>query len=132
MQNTGKRIKDRRLELGLSAEQLAPMVGLSAATIYRYENGDIKKVNTHKLQALANALKTTGPYLMGWVDDPDDVGIESEQIMQSVDVLYISKPSGDMQADEIRRFLHETIDSLSDEDLMFMKDFSMRLVRKEC
>jgi hypothetical protein len=47
------------------------------------------------------------------------------------DILYISKPSGDMQADEIRRFLHETIDSLSDEDLMFMKDFSMRLVRKE-
>lgn len=77
MFDVGKRIKERRLELGLSAEELAPMVGLSAATIYRYENGEIKKVNTTKLQPFAKALKTTEAYLMGWSEK-----IENNQEVQ--------------------------------------------------
>lgn len=71
MDNIGKRIKERRIQMGISAEELAPMVGLSAATIYRYEKGDIKKVNTTKLQPFAKALETTEAYLMGWEDDAD-------------------------------------------------------------
>lgn len=72
MRDIGTRIKERRLQLGLSAEELAPLVGLSAATIYRYENGGIKKVDTTKLQPFAKALKTSESYLMGWVDDPNE------------------------------------------------------------
>ena len=68
MDNIGKRIKERRIQMGISAEELAPMVGLSAATIYRYDKGDIKKVNTTKLQPFAKALETTEAYLMGWED----------------------------------------------------------------
>lgn len=75
MENIGKRIKERRLLMKLSAEELAPLVGLSAATIYRYENGDIKKINTTKLQPFAKALNTTEAYLMGWVENPE---IDSE------------------------------------------------------
>lgn len=70
MFDVGKRIKDRRTELGLSAEDLAPLVGLSPATIYRYENGEIKNLKTTKLQPFARALKTTEAYLMGWCADP--------------------------------------------------------------
>lgn len=73
MLDIGKRIKERRLELGLSAEDLAPMVGLSPATIYRYENGDIKKVNTNKLQPFAKALRTTESYLMGWQEENEAI-----------------------------------------------------------
>lgn len=76
MFDIGKRIKDRRIELGLSAEDLAPLVGLSPATIYRYENGDIKKVNTTKLQPFARALKTTEAYLMGWSADSADMDLQ--------------------------------------------------------
>ena len=129
MLNIGKRIKELRIKHGLSAEDLAPLVGLSPATIYRYENGDIKQVNTTKLQSFAKVLNTTEAYLMGWMED--DASTTSNAGHENTDILYISKPSGDMKADEVRRFLHETIDSLSDEDLMFMKDFSMRLVRKD-
>lgn len=78
MCDIGKRIKDRRIELGLSAEDLAVLVGLSSATIYRYENGDIRKVNTTKLQAFANALKTTEAYLMGWVTANEELAEERE------------------------------------------------------
>ena len=64
--NTGDRIKQRRLELGLSADDLANKIGKSRATIYRYENGDIENMPTPILEPLAKALNTTPADLMGW------------------------------------------------------------------
>lgn len=63
---TGERIKSRRKELGLSAEALAQRLELSPATIYRYENGYIEKVPGDRLLRIAEALRTTPEYLMGW------------------------------------------------------------------
>ena len=40
---TGQRMKHRRKSIGLSAERVAEILGVSPATIYRYENGDIEK-----------------------------------------------------------------------------------------
>ena len=34
--DVGKRIKDRRKELGLSAERVAEIMGVSPSTVYRY------------------------------------------------------------------------------------------------
>lgn len=64
----GERIKARRRELGISAETLAEYCGVSPATIYRYENGDIEKVGIDKLPPIAEALHTTQAYLLGWED----------------------------------------------------------------
>ncbi len=63
---TGQRMKMRRKEIGLSAERVAEILGISPATIYRYERGDIEKVPGDLLQPIANALQTTPAYLMGW------------------------------------------------------------------
>lgn len=62
----GERIKNRRKEIKMSAEVLAERVGLSKATIYRYEKGDIEKVDTAMLEKIAKALMTTPSKLMGW------------------------------------------------------------------
>lgn len=61
----GDRIKQRRLELGLSADQLGERIGKDRATIYRYENNDIKKMPISILGPLANALNVTESWLMG-------------------------------------------------------------------
>ena len=66
---TGQRMKDRRKAIGLSAERLAETLGVSPATIYRYENGDIEKVPGDRLAPIAAALNTTPAYLMGWEND---------------------------------------------------------------
>lgn len=63
---TGERIKCRRKELSMSAEQLAEKVGLAPATIYRYENGDIEKIPTDILRKIAQALHSSPTYFMGW------------------------------------------------------------------
>lgn len=63
---TGERMKQRRKEIGLSAEKVAERLGVSPATIYRYEKGDIEKVPADSLAEIAKILQTTPAYLMGW------------------------------------------------------------------
>lgn len=72
MIDIGKRIKTRRKELGISAEDLADTIGKDKTTVYRYERGAIEKVPTSVLVGIAKALHTTPEYLMGWEDDPID------------------------------------------------------------
>lgn len=67
---TGDLIKARRKEIAMSAEKLAEEVGVSPATIYRYEKGDIEKVPVDVLKNIAKALNTTPAYLMGWDTAP--------------------------------------------------------------
>lgn len=70
--NIGERIKQRRLALGMSVDELALMVNKNRATIYRYEKGDIENLPTTVVEPLADALNTTPEFLMGWTDDPRD------------------------------------------------------------
>lgn len=63
---TGDRMRLRRKELGLSAEKVAERLGVSPATVYRYEKGDIEKLPGDILPTLSKILQTTPAYLMGW------------------------------------------------------------------
>ncbi len=65
----GERIKARRIELGLSAEEVAKKIGKDRSTVYRYESNDIVKLPTTVLEPLARALNTTPASLMGYVDE---------------------------------------------------------------
>lgn len=66
MMTIGERIKHRRIELGLSADDLAESIGKNRATIYRYESSEILDLPTSVLVPLAKALNTSPAYLMGW------------------------------------------------------------------
>ena len=55
----GQRIKNRRLYLGLSVDEVALKLGKNRATIYRYEKDDIKDLPITVLEPLANVLETT-------------------------------------------------------------------------
>lgn len=65
-------IKERRIELGLTLEQVAEKVGTSKQTIQRYETGVISNIPSDKIEALAVALQTTPQHIMGW-DIEDDI-----------------------------------------------------------
>ena len=81
----GERIKSSRKEIGLSAEQVAKELGVSPATVYRYESNDIMNMRIDKLEPIAKALRTTPAYLMGWEDDKkENPPAESQRILESV------------------------------------------------
>lgn len=69
--SVGNRIKKRRQQLKMSAEQLAEKINVSPATIYRYENGSIANMGTDKLDIIAQALSIEPKFLMGW-EELDD------------------------------------------------------------
>ena len=54
--NVGEKIKLRRKELKISADELADAVGVSRSTIFRYEKGDIEKVGPEVLKKIADKL----------------------------------------------------------------------------
>ena len=63
------RIRNRRLELGLSVDDLATLLQKNRATVYRYESNYIKSYSPDVLSALAEALHTTPGYFYGYDDD---------------------------------------------------------------
>lgn len=71
-EDIGMRIKERRKELDISAVNLADRLGLSKATIHRYENGDIKNIKMPILEAMAEVLKVNPSWLLGKSEVKDD------------------------------------------------------------
>lgn len=73
----GNRIKRRRKQLRLSVDKLGEMIGKNRATIYRYESDEIENMPYDVLIPLAEALKVSPAYLMGWEDvKPDQLSTE--------------------------------------------------------
>lgn len=69
----GERIKARRLQIGLTVDQVADRIGKNRATVYRYESNDIEKFPLDILPPLAKVLNTTPAYLMGWTDTTEAI-----------------------------------------------------------
>lgn len=67
--NIGQRIKEKRKEMKISADELGRRLGKDRSTIYRYEKGDIENLPLDILEPIAKALDTTPQYLMGWIDE---------------------------------------------------------------
>lgn len=62
----GTRMKERRLQLNKTLEEVGNVVGVSKATIQRYEKGAITNIPSDKIEKIAKALSTTPAFLMGW------------------------------------------------------------------
>lgn len=76
----GKRIKERRKQLGISAEQLAEAINVSPATIYRYESGGIENMGVDKITPIAEFLHTNEAFLMGWTEDPSPFAVRNSSL----------------------------------------------------
>lgn len=110
----GDRIKQRRLELGLSVDELSKKLRKNRATIYRYENNEIENLPLSTLEPLAKALEVTPAYLMGWEDDIPDYDIFLE-LLATTNWSYSKfsycdmNPNCPLTSDEkISKLIHET------------------------
>lgn len=85
----GKKIKERRKELDISAVALAERLGMSKATIHRYENGDIRNIKLPVIESMAQVLKVNPLWLLGKSEDKDgnrgyDVGNALDDLMANI------------------------------------------------
>lgn len=60
-----KKIKKRRLELGLTLEKVANYVGVSKATVSRWESGEIENMRRDRIAKLSEILKVKPNFIMG-------------------------------------------------------------------
>ena len=70
------KIRALRMNLGLTLEDVASVVGVGKSTVRKWETGDIANMRRDKIAKLAEALHTTPAYLMGW-DEPEVSETES-------------------------------------------------------
>ena len=70
----GERIRYIRRERNMTQEELGNKVGVTKATINKYETGVIVYLKRPMLDKLAKALSISPAYLMGWDDNATIVG----------------------------------------------------------
>lgn len=75
VENMGQRIRNRRIALELTLDELGKKVGVGASTVRKWETGFIKDMRSDKIQKVADALDVTPAYLMGW-DESQNVSVE--------------------------------------------------------
>ena len=68
----GRRVRERRLELGLSMADLGNRVGVNKSTIQRYEKSGVDPKRAMIINGLAEALETTPQWLAGLSDEKDN------------------------------------------------------------
>lgn len=68
----GERIKERRLAMNLTQEELAQKLGLQKSAIAKYENGRVENIKRSVISKMAAILECTPSYLMGWEPMSDE------------------------------------------------------------
>lgn len=103
----GERIKRRREELGISVDELASVLGVNRATVYRYESNEIAKFPVDILESVAKALRTTPVCLMGWEDENGKPNEESETAEFIKLFLQLPKDKQVLVMNIVKGFLEE-------------------------
>ena len=67
------RIRERRLQVGMTQQQLAELIGVAFQQAHKYERG-ISRVTAGRLYYIAEALQTPVSYFFASADSPDHRG----------------------------------------------------------
>lgn len=91
----GQRMKARREFLGLSLRSAGIKMGASAASLRRWENGEIASLKTTRPQEIADALYTTPAYLLGVEEQPAPPKQEEDQLDLPYSYDFKARAKGD-------------------------------------
>lgn len=82
----GRRIRELRLEKGLSQEELGRIVGVRRAAVNKWETGQVKNLRRDTIETLSRFFDVSPSYLMGMTDirRPDSVRVRRVPILGSV------------------------------------------------
>ena len=67
----GDKIKQQRLKLGYTQEELAQKLGLQKSAIAKYENGRVENIKRSVIVKMAKILECTPAYLLDLEEEPE-------------------------------------------------------------
>lgn len=124
MPDIGKRIKEKRMELGITQEDLAAKLGYkSKTTIAKIEKGT-NDITQSRVVDFANVLNTTPAYLMGWTEsqevptlnkkDEKDIAKRLEQTLEQLEsdqdgLMFSGEPLDDETRELLKASLENSI-----------------------
>ncbi|HGJ0047044.1 TPA: helix-turn-helix domain-containing protein [Streptococcus pyogenes] len=127
----GGKLKQRRIEEKISAEELANKLGVSKSTIYRYEKGEIAKVPTETLEKISKILNTSPAYFMGWSDIPNNTKSDIVVIYDKLNQIRQEKVlnfASDQLAEQEQENTVSSIFSKKEDDNEYITDYVQGLV----
>lgn len=80
-------IKKRREQLGMSYSDLSQKTGFSTSVLYRYENGDTKKIPIDRIKIIAKALNLDPYSLYDFDQATDELGKSVNSKIMKIPVL---------------------------------------------
>ena len=89
MESLGDRIANLRKELDINQKELATKVGITEASLSRYEN-NLRETKSEIIVRLAKALETSTDYLLG-VNDNTKISKEDKLIIENLSVSEKTK-----------------------------------------
>ena len=90
-------LKNRRIEKQLTLDDVGRLVGVSGATISRWESGDIANMKRDKIVKLAKALNISPAIIMGW-NETDLPNVKNDNL--DPDILRIQRAREKMTEQE--------------------------------
>lgn len=81
----GKRIKERRKLVNLSQTQLGEKIGVTFATISKYESGEIKSIDATILNNIAKITETDVNYFLLNTNNPNLKNSNNENLVKDID-----------------------------------------------
>ena len=122
----GKRLREKRKLARYTQKELAEIVGAKHNSVSGWENGR-NMPDPDTLVLICEALNVGASYLL---DTPDSTEGEVNCKPETTDMLYISMPRDNAQADEVRKYLHGIVDQLDDETLLSIMNLNFRMSLK--
>lgn len=84
-------IKERRLAMGYTQEELAQKLGLQKSAIAKYENGRVENIKRSIIAEMAKSLECSPAYLMGWDNNITPVSGETKGKKKGVTINVLGR-----------------------------------------
>lgn len=81
-----ERIKERRLTMDYTQEELAEKLGLQKSAVAKYENGRVENIKRSVIAQMANILKCNPAYLLDWSEE-----VEEQTLVTKVEQNHLHK-----------------------------------------
>ena len=119
----GQRLRELRIQVGLTLDEVGKRIGVSKQAIYKYETGITTNIPLDKIEELAKLYHVSPAEIMGW-DETD------------ADENYYHDPEAAALADMIKdnpryRVLFEASRNLSADDVDFVIDMINKLAKTD-
>ena len=79
-------IRNRRIELGMTQQDVADAIGVTKATVSRWETGNIKNMNRENIEKLSRLLDIPPSVLLDW-DTFDEERLRRSQLIAELTTL---------------------------------------------